>query len=418
MEVVAGYGVRRNPAGFGTRVKISTICYVLGLLVMYKLGSVSYVIHGFGAIYYALSGVELFFAAIVYAKGEARWSFMHSLTLAYCIAILISTIVNGASITACLNEIFTLFPFLAMIDLGIRCGGRKFFRTAYHISAPLLTLNTLTAILFPHAMFRDVTGAATIFLLGADNSLVVLYMMGVLFEIFYRRAYGLKRGFPLVAMANLLVFVFVRDIGSGKVVAALMIVLLAVALVSRKFSFGPVLAIGINAAFFLVIVVGGGSLGWADPLFELLGRNSDLTHRTWLWTFALGLIQTHPLLGIGSFTASSFNDLIFMMTISGLNNTGNPHNTYLSVLLTGGIVAFGFFCWTIGVTCKAGKSISDRQLRTILFIFLFAFMFHAQIEGRDTAYVLACAYCLYAIAHPHVASVRKRKAAEAAVERF
>lgn len=398
-------------------LKLSTLCFLLGLLTMYKIDSISYFIHGFGAFYYLLSGVELFLSVIVYAMGEARWSMMHTLTLAYCVAILGSTVMNGASISACLQEIFTLFPFLVMMDLGIRCGGRRFYRAAFLISCPLLTLNTITAILFPHAMFRDVTGASTIFLLGADNSLVVRYMIGALFEWLYRREYRNDRQFPVCAIANLLVFVFVRDIGAGKVITVIMIVLLLLALKLPEFKFGLGLAVGINAAFFLIIVVGGGSLGWANPIFELLGRNSNLTHRTWLWSFALGLISAHPLLGIGSFTATSFNDLIFGMTTSGLYNTGNPHNTYLTVLLTGGLITFAVFCWLIGIACRNGRTLTDYRLSTILFIFLFAFMFHAQIEGRDTVYILAMSYCMYDISRLNVNTLKYCSGSSTAMSR-
>ena len=90
-------------------------------------------------------------------------------------------------------------------------------------------------------------------------------------------------------------------------------------------------------------------------IFEALGRNATLTYRTTLWSISFKWILERPWFGYGYPDDDSFNFMVKERTTTGLFNTGNPHNTYLTLLLAGGIVLFTFFIIILIRTSKMSR---------------------------------------------------------------
>ena len=378
-------------------IKISLACCVLGILWMYRLECVSYIIHGFGMVWYLLGAFTLGLSVLVYLRGEAKFTTVHSIVLLFCVSIVTSSIISGTAAVVWIDELFDILMLAVVMDIGLQCGGLGFLKAGCYISRFFITANTISALVFPNAMFHDVTGAPTIFLLGADNSLIVRYMLAILFEYMYLLQIKGSNKLPIIGLINILLFSIVRDIATGKVVSIILIALFFTAKNVRGFSLAPSFAVLVNVVFFLVVVVGQSAMGWADPIFQMLGRDSDFTHRAYLWGFSLDLILQNPVIGIGCFSADTFNHYIMTMTTSGLFNTGNPHNTYLTIMLSGGIVACALFSATLLLACIEANKAEHNLLGTVLAIFLLAFMLHAQIEGRDTAYILMISVCIFTL---------------------
>lgn len=371
-----------------SEIRLSDLCVFIGLLYVFKLGSISYLIPKFGVVYYGLAAIQLLLALFVYARGDVRLNKTHFGIAGYCATLLFSTYVNGASMQTSLNEVFCLLPLLVTIDMLFCEREIEMVRRASRFSIVMISLNTLTALIFPNAMFRDVTGAPTIFLLGADNSLIPIYMVSSVLEMYERELKGADCRIPIISLGNLLLFSIVRDIASGKLVGFLLVALLTLVFFNKSFSFPFSLAIGINIAFFAIFVYGQSTISSLAGIFELLGRNSTFTERSFLWTFGFRLFALNPLLGLGSYSAVSFNNLVRALTITGLFNTGNPHNSYLSILISGGLLAFSFVVFTV---FQARVRPSDSFMN----IFLFAFLLHAQVEGRDIVYIFFIAIAIY-----------------------
>lgn len=371
-----------------SEIKLSDLCIYVGLLYVFRLGSISYLIPKFGIVYYGLATIQLMLALFVYARGDVRLNKTHFGIAGYCATLLFSTYVNGASMQISLNEVFCLLPLLVTVDMLFYRREVAIVRRAARFSIAMVSLNTLTALAFPNAMFRDVTGAPTIFLLGADNSLIPIYMVSSVLEMYKRELEGFDCCIPVISLANLLLFSILRDIASGKLVGVLLILLLFLAFFGKSFHFSFSLAVGINIAFFAIFVYGQSTISGIAGVFELLGRNSTFTERSFLWIFGFRLFAMSPLLGLGSYSAVSFNNLVRALTITGLFNTGNPHNSYLSILISGGLVAFSFAAFTV---FQARTKPSDSFMN----IFLFAFLLHAQVEGRDIVYIFFIVIAIY-----------------------
>lgn len=375
-----------------SEIKLSDLCIYIGILYVFKLGSISYLIPKFGVIYYGLAVIQLLLALFVYARGDVRLNKVHFGIAGYCATLLFSTYVNDASMQISLNEVFCLLPLLVTADMLFYRRDIEVVRRVSRFSILMISLNTLTALIFRNAMFRDVTGAPTIFLLGADNSLIPIYMVSSVLEMYKRNLEDAACCIPVVSLSNLLLFSMLRDIASGKLVGVLLVLLLTLAFFNKSFKFSFSLALGINITFFAIFVYGQSTISGLNGIFELLGRNSTFTERSFLWAFGFRLFSMSPLLGLGSYSAVSFNNLVRALTITGLFNTGNPHNSYLSILISGGLLAFSFVVFTV---LQARVKPSDPFFN----IFLFTFLLHAQVEGRDIVYIFFIVIVIYRFFH-------------------
>ncbi len=378
-------------------LRLSTICYILGIIWMYRIGCISYVISGFGIVWYLLGSLSLLLAVFVYVRGEAHLSNIHGAIFVFCVLLIIISLSSGTPTLVWLDDIFEILMLAVIMDIGLTCGGRRYLQTGFHISLIMISANTMSALIFPDALFRDASGAASVLLLGADNSMIVRYMLAILFELLYRSGKKGEFVFPAYGVINLALFSFMRDIATGKVMLFLFIVLLMAAKYIPGFHLSPATAVAFNGVFFIAVVLGQSAIGWADPVFQMLGRESDFTHRADLWAFSLNLISQNPLTGIGCFSDETFNWFIMTMTNLGLYNTGNPHNTYLTIALSGGLLSLASFASILFLACRQTRKRGGSLYLSILSIFLMAFMLHAQVEGRDTAYVVSMAMCIIAM---------------------
>lgn len=71
-----------NPAKANThlrasKIKLSDLCIYIGILYVFKLGSISYLIPKFGVVYYGLAAIQLLLALFVYARGDVRLNKVH-----------------------------------------------------------------------------------------------------------------------------------------------------------------------------------------------------------------------------------------------------------------------------------------------------------------------------------------------------
>lgn len=104
----------------------------------------------------------------------------------------------------------------------------------------------------------------------------------------------------------------------------------------------PIFSIIFNAFIFFTVVIMQSISNFYVNIFEALGRNATLTYRTTLWSISFKWILERPWFGYGYLDDDSFNFMVKERTTTGLFNTGNPHNTYLTLLLAGGIVLLAF----------------------------------------------------------------------------
>lgn len=364
------------------KIPMSKICVIIGLLWLYRPSLLNYYSPLFQWLFFSLAAFQIL-CSIIYAKkndykidGVEKW-----IIVFYSLLLLLNT-VNNTSMVHCIKEIVGVLTLMCSLKVGSSSTKYCYFDYAFRIGVFFTTINTLSALMFPQSLAVDHMGAASVFVLGGDNSSIVLYLLSVLFEImYYRTRKGIK--FPLYTIANLWVFSIIRDIATGMVVSAMITILLFLIIIIKRGRWvTPTLAIILNIAFTGTFVFMQATFDFMGALLGLLGRNATLTQRTALWSMSVDWIKERPLFGYGFLEDDAFNELVRTRTNSGLFNTGNPHNTYLTILLSGGVVLLCIFVVLLVKIIKRCKVMKGLYL-SLFGSFLLVVMIHAQVEGRD-----------------------------------
>lgn len=369
------------------KLKASTLCYVIGLLWLYKPEVLTYYHKLFSLSFIAVSLLQLGLAALLLVPKKSKVNLFDGAIIVFCLMLLATTLLHAVPYSECIKEIIRILLIWSTVKIGTSYNLHHFIKTGYQISLLFTLANSLTVLLFPQAMFKDVTGVATVFLLGGDNTSVRLYILCTMFGILYAYYQNNRFDVPWLSLLNMAFFTIARDIATGKI----MVVLIFAAVIFLKMKeadwMNPLSALVANGIFFCSFVLMQSVSSIYDAVFLLLGRNSTLTQRTTLWKIALKWISKQPIQGYGYLDADTFNHMVKTFTRTGLHNTGNPHNTYLTILLAGGIPLLIVFILMLFATYQESTN-AKKHIRSVLSCFLFIMMFHAQVEGKDTAFII------------------------------
>ena len=94
--------------------------------------------------------------------------------------------------------------------------------------------DNISAIIFPNSMYVDAMGAASVFLLGGDNATIRLYILSIMFGVLYNFYHRKKYKIPVFAIFNLILFAFLRDIATAKLMAVIIVAFLLILEVKDK----------------------------------------------------------------------------------------------------------------------------------------------------------------------------------------
>jgi exopolysaccharide production protein ExoQ len=105
---------------------------------------------------------------------------------------------------------------------------------------------------------------------------------------------------------------------------------------------------------FTMLLLGAGlAMAIESSAVQLLGRSSDLTGRTELWSFTLNMIAKHPFLGFGlsGFWMGASQESLSVQTLLGWTPVYS-HNGYLEILLSLGLVGLLLVLVIVGTGVK------------------------------------------------------------------
>jgi exopolysaccharide production protein ExoQ len=214
----------------------------------------------------------------------------------------------------------------------------------------------LTAV-SPHSVLAAVgEGLAVRGIFMHKNHAGAAMALGFLMEWYFKETTPLAK---LVRRIALFVF-FVLLVAANS--ATSLIAVIATIMVVSSFNFLHVrLRIPLPLIFALVLVAAGSALALQDVVLQALGRNSDLTGRTELWSFVIDMIAKRPMLGYGF---SGFWMGASQETLDAQNQLGwNPiyaHNGYLEILLSLGFVGLILMAYILGSGLK--RLLSDPRV--------------------------------------------------------
>jgi O-antigen ligase len=233
----------------------------------------------------------------------------------------------------------------------------KLFRWATRIAAGL---SICLLILAPHAAIASGADGDTVRgIFNHKNHLGAAMALGFLMEWYCpetKRKAKLLRNVSLVAYLVLLV-------SSNSMTSV--VALGATLLVTYCFNFLHVRCkLPVPLLFTLVLVFAGVAMGVQDYATQMLGRSSDLTGRTELWSFTLNMIAKRPFLGYGlsGFWMGASDETIAIE--KQLHWTPiYAHNGYLEILVSLGLVGLILFLVVFGTGIK--RILSTTQLNSL-----------------------------------------------------
>jgi exopolysaccharide production protein ExoQ len=263
----------------------------------------------------------------------------------------------------------TLFGAVVAIRLTL-AEQLKLFRWALRIAAGL---SVALLVVAPHAAIS--TGADGSVLRGIflhKNHLGATMALGALMEWCYSettRAANLIRRLSL--FLYLVLLVLSNSMTSVVAFAATLIVLYAFRLLHGR------LSLPLPVVVMLILLGAVITMGIQSSVTELLGRSSDLTGRTELWSFTWSMIAKRPLFGYGlsGFWMGASEESVSLQTQLGWTPVYS-HNGYLEILLSLGFVGMMLFLIALGtgirrVLSRARRNASIQDMWPLAFFSFF-----------------------------------------------
>ena len=369
-------------------------------------------------IYQGLLIISLGLLILQYIVYNIRIDSFFAIVLAFIAVIVLSTVLqgNGAQdLMSCARSFILLLVAIMSCNLGIKKCQRLYLETSFYTLMVLTALNLITVFLYPQSMYNDKTGFVAGFLLGADNSSVRYYLLMMLYA-FLLTYVTQSRKFSwqiLYALTSSVVFVFIRNIGAGKIVVTVLLLIYLLMLITRKRRIMTLkLAMIINAAIFVTIILFRRQVIFTFIIEGLLGKSMTFTGRTMLWDMWLEAVAKQPVFGYG------YREHLYDIAGTWVHSAYGPHIRYLLIAAYGGLVAFSLFIILVVITCirydKAIKTnLKDTHFYSMVAACLFVIFLRGQVEADDffpTMIALSIAYNIrYLVYSPAVIQKKKHR---------
>lgn len=237
-------------------------------------------------------------------------------------------------------------------------------------------INTLTVFLFPAAMYANNRGMWVCWFLGEDNGGYVYYIVASICAMLY--SYYITKKNTLLSILiwiNSFLFVFYRDIATGKICQLLWILLfwgyqggyLKKVLRARY-------AFDVSLIGFILLVLSRHSI--LETIAVFFNRRASLG-RTNLWDCVLDRIMERPIWGFGICSGEEFNKI-------ALNNgLLHAHNWILMIAFYGGVIAIVLFWSLFFCACYQAKEFRSARYYQYVSIGLLIYMVRFLVEAGD-----------------------------------
>ena len=316
------------------------------------------------------------------------------LIILYIIWYVISAYVNNVSLLTVRYFAIRILLFISLVSFFKRRYCKDLLSSICIYLLLITIVNTLTAFIFPNALYANNTGRLVCFFLGEDNASISIYLLTIgacaILAYIKNNKYD---GMFIISIANALVFTLYRNISGGFFCLFLMGVLLVVYLLVRmKIKMSHIL---IAMLVFLVAFVILQRISMFQLIIEqFLHRDITMSKRTVLWEQALKLFQEKPIFGYGSY----YSEELMRVLNSSARTAITPHNSYVAILLCGGAVLLLIFAIMLVITQKAFDGYkSESAWKGVIVIAMLGLLLHAQIEGSDVEYIMMLVYLVYSV---------------------
>ncbi len=296
----------------------------------------------------AAMGVLAVIVVIAATEIKCNWAVVSF--AAYQAIVMVSTFVNhGFS-----PGIFTVMAAAVLLFMLLQSSCYESI-----VSALAFIVVVAALINFP-VMLPQLSVADAQFFIAGKNGLGIFLVPGVFIVMInaYNR-HGALNKWVYVMMAFCLVTVIIGASGTGIVVSvlALALILLSLKAPPKKSLYLTIILVAYAFLIFFLNSVVHTDI-WRD-FTSLLGKDSTLTSRTYVWNYAKALISEHWLFGAGR-----GSEITFLNDWGGESLFYEAHNFILEILLEGGMLALAVYTFLISKTFS-GLDMRDKKSQTI-----------------------------------------------------
>lgn len=287
------------------------------------------------------------------------------------LCIFIACCFNGSitfqfSITNCL----ACFGFCCLCQRMDRKNETKFLDSMVKLFGFYAILGALSIFLFPNGFNHASQKQFAIFLLGSKNSAFFYYAIYIFLKVVQVRSR--KKEIPSYLIVTNIVFM-VSTIVCDSMNGFLMLFLTLVFLIMSKYKipfrklFRPKVVLIILIIMALMIpFLASGKFDW---FFNLLGRESNFSMRTFIWEDAIEKIRINPIWGNGK-----DGDVIFY------GRQTHAHDVYIDYAAKYGLVTLSVFVFVLISIANKITKVKNREYMYISCFFLFLILFHSLFD--------------------------------------
>lgn len=291
--------------------------------------------------------------------------------------------------------------WLWLMDKELKRNSYFFIKTYAVYQAIYVIINFFTLLLFPNGMYQS--GAySSCYFLGYDNTHISVQLPAIVLisivSIYKDGKINIKAWGVIfvVAVSALITFSATSVVGISIFICGLIIIFPRknkkyyrfIKLPSPLVTF---ILFGVISTF----LIGGSTFGGIkDTILNVFGKDSTLASRTLIWKNSLLNISKEVLWGYGYESGETVSSKL--VNISGQSGWGlSPHNFYLSVLYTGGIILFITIVIAFIILNYKYSSRANTVEKMIVGLWIFSFMCMCIVEshyGNDIRILLLFSY--------------------------
>lgn len=254
----------------------------------------------------------------------------------------------------------------------------------------LLTVNFFSVLLFPNGLTQGYSVSLQFhrsFFLGVDNQFGKILFPGLALILFDEEYRGEKYHFAsIMAVIVTLSTYLIRMSGGGLVSIFIFLMAYFVYRKNSSSAFISYKTMFLLLVFLYIGVIGGSSIIYSNRLFlnltTVIGKDTTMSGRTYIWKIGLMNFLKHPIFGIGW----QPRDAVII-----LSAPYSAHNRLLQTLLEGGIIGGIFLILLlVGSMVRSAKISEKIQSIRILSIGIFITFIYFMVETGtlDPVYII------------------------------
>lgn len=290
---------------------------------------------------------------------------------AFELAILIACLENDSltfqfSITNCL----VCVAFCCLCQIHDKRNELKFLDAVTFLFGLFSVLGAISIFVFPNGFNHVAQKQFAIYLLGSKNSNFFYYTIYLFLRVIQCKCK--QKDIPASLLAMNFVFmvsVLICDSMNGFLMLSLVFVFMVMSKYKIPFRkiFQPRFVIVLVCFFAAMIpLVTTGKFDW---LFNLIGRESNFSMRTYVWGSAFEVIQQNPLFGAGK-----DGDLTFY------GRQTHAHNIYIDYAAKYGLITLGVFILLVIAISNRIRQAKSKEAMLVCAFFMFIMLIHSLFD--------------------------------------